>query len=195
MSFSLAAGIVETVLLEALATSPFRAIEGASSTIIADVTIEEAHDDQITATKHPVEAGAAITDHSYKEPAKLTLRVGWSDSGNYDGYVSDVYASLLTLQQARGLLNVYTGKRVYQNMLLVGLTTMTDEKNEYSMMVVARLDEIIIVSTQTTTLPTTSNQANPANTAPPANGGQQQTTQGTSADQSLLSSATGKSVN
>ena len=189
MSFSLAAGVLETVLLDAASTSPYRAIQGSSATIIADVTIEEAHDDQVTLTKHPVELGAAITDHAYKEPAVLNLRVGWSDSGNYDGYINDTYAALLQMQAARGLLNVYSSKRVYQNMVLKGLTTMTDEKHEYSMLIVARFEEIIIVTTQTTNLPASSNQANPQNTAPPTNSGQLQTQSGTTQDQSLLSQA------
>ncbi len=44
------------------------------------VPILEAHKDDLTITDHPVEQGATITDHAYKLPAMLTLRLGWSTS-------------------------------------------------------------------------------------------------------------------
>jgi hypothetical protein len=184
---SLAVGAVETILLQAISGGPFRAI----GSIIADVTVEEAHNDTATATKNPVEVGAAITDHVFINPAELVIHAGWSDSGNYDGYVQDVYAALLQLQAARQLLNVYTGKRAYSNMLLLGVATVTSDQTEFSLMVVARLEQAIIVQTSSTTLPAVANQANPASTAPPANAGTQQTTPPTSQQQSMLSSMTG----
>ena len=182
---SLAAGVAETILLQALTVVPYRAI----GTIIADVTVEEQHSDTLTTTKHPVELGASITDHAYKEPAQLTLRVGWSDSGNYDGYVNDVYNELLSLQASAQLQNIYTGKRSYQNMLILNVTTMTDEKSPQTLMVVARCEEIIIVTTQTSTLPPAANQANPQNTQAPVNSGTQQTTPATQQDVSLYGQA------
>ena len=36
--------------------------------IIPDVTIEEVHTDEIELTQHPVQQGAAITDHKFKKP-------------------------------------------------------------------------------------------------------------------------------
>jgi hypothetical protein len=60
-------------------------------------------------------------------------------------------------------------------------------------MIVARCEEIIIVSVSTGNLPPTQNQANPQNTADPTNGGQNQTTPGTAQDKSVLSSITGVS--
>lgn len=190
MSGSLAFGILEGSFLAAYTYSPYRAI----GSIIADVTVEEAHNDTVTATKKPVEIGAAITDHSYVEPAELVLRCGWSDSGNYDGYTNDVYAALVAMKNARQLITVYTGKRVYQNVLVLGVATMTDEKYEYSMLVVARIGQILLVSTSTSTLPPTQNQANPQNTADPANGGQQQTTPANTKQQSLLSQLAGYGI-
>ena len=47
----------------------------------AQVTIEEVHMDELVITEHPVEQGASITDHAFKKPAELLLRLGWSNSG------------------------------------------------------------------------------------------------------------------
>jgi hypothetical protein len=47
---------------------------------VAQVTITESHSDELEITQHPVEQGAAISDHAFKRPAELTLTVGWSNS-------------------------------------------------------------------------------------------------------------------
>lgn len=46
----------------------------------AQVTIEETHRDTLVITDHPVEFGANITDHAFKQPVSLVLRYGWSNS-------------------------------------------------------------------------------------------------------------------
>jgi hypothetical protein len=38
--------------------------------IIPDVVVSEKHSDTLEITEHPVETGAAISDHAYKRPAK-----------------------------------------------------------------------------------------------------------------------------
>lgn len=44
------------------------------------VPVIEEHRDELVITEHPVEQGAVVTDHAYKLPALLTLRLGWSTS-------------------------------------------------------------------------------------------------------------------
>ena len=44
------------------------------------VPIVEEHRDELNITEHPVEQGATVTDHAWKLPALLTLRMGWSTS-------------------------------------------------------------------------------------------------------------------
>jgi hypothetical protein len=56
--------------------SPERSIGG----LVADVTIEEDHVDELVITDHPVEQGSTISDHAFKKPARLTVRVGYSNS-------------------------------------------------------------------------------------------------------------------
>ena len=132
---------------------------------IANVTIEEQHVDRMRVTEHPVEQGAAITDHSYKEPARLTIRAGWSNSsplalGN-PFYIQTIYQSFLALQASRQTFDIITGKRSYTNMLIEVLMETTDKEHENAMMLVLECKEIIIATTQTVTVPPAANMSNP----------------------------------
>lgn len=137
---------------------------------IADVTLEEQHEDELHITESPVDQGASVTDHSFKVPAKLTVRVGYSNSslqalGN-PNYVQQVYDAFLRLQAGRDPFSVITGKRSYTNMLIRRLTTVTDDKTENALMMVCEMKEILLTSTQTVTVPPTANMKTPAATAP-----------------------------
>lgn len=134
--------------------------------IVADVTVEEEHADELVITEHPVEQGASITDHSYKRPSSCTITAGWSNSsvsalGN-PAYVQSVYNEFLALQESRQPFDIVTGKRVYNNMLFKRLLVKTDEKTENALMLVAECQQIIITTTQTVTTPDPKNMKNPA---------------------------------
>lgn len=135
------AGYVADVLL-----TPSRSI----GFLIPNVVMEEIHRDELAIVQHPVETGATITDHAFKLPAQVEMRIGFSDSGQFPGYSKAVYAALLSLQLSRVPMSVSTGKRSYSNMLLAGLTTVTDQKTENALMIACRLQEINLVSVQTT---------------------------------------------
>ena len=91
----------------------------------ADVTIEELGMDDLEITENPVEQGAAITDHAFKKPARLRLRLGFSNSSPQAGgdplYVQTVYNLFLILQGARVPFGLITGKRIYLNLLIASL--------------------------------------------------------------------------
>jgi len=150
--------------------------------IFADVTVEENHRDEVIITQHPVEGGGVITDHAYKRPAEVEIRCGFSNSSaGYVGYVQEQYRALLALQLARQPFSVYTGKRRYRNMLIRGISVVTDPHSENVLMATVALQEIIIVSTQTTggtatgsstaAAGTSGNQADPASTGSVTNAG------------------------
>lgn len=44
------------------------------------ITLEEIHHDEIVITDHPVERGARVSDHFYKQPAEVIIRCAWSNS-------------------------------------------------------------------------------------------------------------------
>jgi hypothetical protein len=156
--------------------------------IAIDATLEEVLEDTLQVTEHPVEAGAMITDHSFVRPCEVVLRCGWSNAsaaallGNLTSllssgslsasdYVTGVYSQLLALQQAREPVTVVTSLRQYENMMLTSVRVTRDSKTSQALMMVATLREVILVSTFTTTLPPTANQANPASTAENVNVG------------------------
>lgn len=150
--------------------------------IFADVTVEENHRDEVIITQHPIEGGGVITDHAYKRPAELEIRCGFSNSSaGYVGYVQQQYQALLALQLARQPFSVYTGKRRYRNMLIRGLSVVTDPHSENILMASVALQEVILAKTQTTgntgsntaSPGANSDQANPSSTADIANRGDQ----------------------
>lgn len=172
--------------------------------MLPDVTVEEAHRDSLIITDHPVEQGSVISDHAFKRPAELVIRAGWSNSspqaggilgllnplgGGWSGYAQEIYQELLSLQAAREPMDVITGKRLYSNMLIQDLTTVTDEKTENVLLITIRLREVILVQTMSTTLPPKSDQAQPQNTASVESTGSKQLAPVT--NQSVLSSIGG----
>lgn len=157
----------------ALIFSPVRAI----GTIIPGVVIEEQHRDDAVITAHPVEKGAAISDHAFLMPATVEMRCGWSDTQGGPGYVREVYEALLDLEAQREPFDVYTGKRVYNNMLIRSLAITTNQQTETALMVVCSLQQIFIVSTQTTG-GSKSAQKSPSKTAAEADKGTKQVVEG-----------------
>jgi hypothetical protein len=157
----------------------------------AQTALEEVHHDALQITQHPVESGASITDHSFARQAELLLTVGWSNSNlkailgaieslftggtmSKSDYVTGVYSQLLALQKSRQPATITTGLRVYDNMLISGLTVKRDQRTSQILLVEASFLEVIIVSTQSTTLPAKENQAEPASTAEVQNSGAKQ---------------------
>jgi len=170
--------IVGDVLVVAFATGT-RSI----ANIIPDVVIEETHSDNLTITEHPIEQGASITDHAYKNAPELTMRVAWSncksanDRKTYGTVIAgriediaDAYSYLLGIQQNRLPIDVITGKRAYKNMLIKSLATSTDRRTNETLEIVVGFRQLIIVKTSTAKIEI-SNQSNPQVTAGTQNTG------------------------
>lgn len=154
----------------ALITTPTRSI----GYIVPDCTVTEKHSDRLTITQHPVEIGATITDHSFRNPATVVMEIGFSNStaGSY-GWDQVAYQELLSLMFARQPVTVSTGKRLYQNMLPGEIMVSNSQETEFALIATVELQEIIITSTSGGAVPASS-QAMPQSTAAPqANGFQQ----------------------
>jgi hypothetical protein len=120
-------------------------------TIYPDVTMEEVHHDDLVITDHPVEKGSSISDHSFKRPEEVDMRVGFSNStAQTEGYVQNVYEDILALQDSREPFEVDTGKRHYTDMLIAGITATTDAKSEFALYLVVRLKKVKLTSTSGT---------------------------------------------
>lgn len=156
----------------ALIASSVRSIGG----IIPNVAIEEIGTDSLHISDHPVEVGAAVSDHAFKFPAERMMKVGWSDSvGGYVGYSRQVYAQLLELQTAREPFDLFTGKRFYQNMLIAQIIEATNEETENGLLCSVVLRGINLTYTQVSEA-SAANMASPQQTASPINRGVQSLT-------------------
>ncbi len=160
--------------------------------IIPDLVLEENHLDTVVLTEHPVEKGAAINDHAFRRPSDLIILCGWSQSspsnsnllinnpiGEYvrgTEYIQEAYKVLRSYMDAREPMEVFTGKRKYSNMVIVGLNTTTDSRSEYVLLVYVRLREVIIVQTAAAVIPPRDQQKIPQATQPPVNQGSRQVT-------------------
>ncbi|RRA01115.1 phage baseplate protein [Burkholderia cepacia] len=159
--------------------------------ITISAMIEEIHSDNLVITEHPTANGAPINDHAYVRPRELVLKCGWSNSDysallgaasvafdttgantmTTGSYIDAIYSKLLQLQAARELIDVVTTRRKYSNMLVQGLTVVTDKQSSAALMITATMRQMIIVNTKTTKLPPRANQASPAATAETQNTG------------------------
>ena len=202
MSDSALAVLASAAQFGSIIVKPKRAI----GPFTAQVTIRETHHDELVMTDHPVEKGSTITDHAYKLPVAVTIECGWSNSpsnasvlsaasgivtgtvsgvgalltGNSQQQVKDIYSKLVTLQTSRVLMDVYTGKRLYKNMLIRSLRVVTDKHNEESLNVVFDLREIIIAGTTTILVSAPiAQQKNAPATAPVTNQGTKSLAPGT----------------
>lgn len=183
---------------------PFNEEGEALTPIVAQTTIEELHRDSLEITEHPIEQGAAISDHAYKRPVEVIITCGWSNSpsgpsslisqavglgaaiggtpvgvlasaiptinaaqsllsGNAPDQVRSIYEKLLALQSDRVPFDIYTGKRVYHNMLLQQLATDTRQETENSGIFQLHCREVLIVSTRVVSIPP-SQQSQPEKT-------------------------------
>lgn len=177
--------------LETIYFRPARRIAGFE----ADATIEEAHNDSAGITDHPVERGAAITDHAYRNPAQLTVVIGYSNSSAAAGgdptYVQRIYQQILALQNTYEPFSVVTGKRVYRNMLIQALATTTSRETENVLILTVSMREIIIVETRSTVVPPRAVQAEPEATQEVTSSGAKQTQPAPNANTSALASVFG----
>lgn len=122
--------------------------------ISIQVVISEETTDTLTITKQPVQTGSSITDHSFKEPTSLNMRVLQANNDLVTGLLSTfsgnglaaVYQQFLDLQASREPFNVVTPKRIYRNMLIQSLRQNTDKQTENILSLEVGLQEIILVS-------------------------------------------------
>lgn len=181
--------------LEALIMGTKRAIDpidlngvATGEAIIPDVTISEMHSDEVTVTQHPVDTGANIADHAYRQPATVVCTFGWSDSSRLinslmsggtgavgsllkgKGSVEDVYKTLLELKDKRTTLKLSTAKRVYPCVIITRITTTTVD-SENAAVIEITFQEILVAQAKTVTLASVQ-QKNPEKTASVKNGGQ-----------------------
>lgn len=133
----------------------FQSIFGGPSRKIDDIAvncvISEDTNDTLTVTRQPIQNGASISDHAYKEPTTLSMTAYFTD--NLTDSLMDIYDDLQVLQEARTPFDIVTPKRIYKSMLMTTLINHTDAKTENVLSISMTFEEIIIVSVTTTGVP------------------------------------------
>ncbi len=141
--------------------------------ITLDAVISETTSSTVRITKNPVELGADINDHAIIEPKEYTLEGVVTDSPLFGlGVISNIgntftqsgffgsssedsrtrsqsaYDALIALQEAREPINIQTGLKQYNNMLISNISVTQNKDNSKAIFFTAKITEIIIASTK-----------------------------------------------
>lgn len=122
-----------------------------------DAWLYLAHNSSLTITQHPVETGAAITDHSYVNPRRWTFNVGMTDViGNPNGSAPAIsrsvnaYNQLVAMQASRQPLQLVSKYGVFNNILVADVSAADNYQTKYAGRFTITLQEIIMVKNQIT---------------------------------------------
>lgn len=135
-----------------------------------DAVFSETHNNVVRITKNPVELGADITDHSIIEAKKLNITAEVSDTplgvaafgqivdlvtGLFGTSTSDnitrsnaAYNALVQLQEAREPIQVQTRLKLYENMIITGISTTQDKDSSRVAAMSISLEEVIITESE-----------------------------------------------
>ncbi len=122
------------------------------------------HDSEGVATEHPVQIGAAITDHFYVRPSRVTLEVGFSDllqsfvPGQYSGGSGsksvNAYQTMRYIQSLGTPITLVTRLYTYTNMVITRITSPDDRKTIYGARIRIEFRQIIPAQVSLTTFNT-----------------------------------------
>lgn len=144
-------------------------------TIAIQVVVNETTTDTLTITKQPVQQGAVITDHAYKEPTSFSHTIYFTSGGTTLGIsagksLDQIYKELLELQSSAIPFDIVTPKRIYHDMLMASLTQTTDKLTENCLAIHATYQQVILVPILAGTVPISALK-NPGSNAATQNGG------------------------
>lgn len=111
--------------------------------VFVDVVISEEHESVMTIAEHPVERGAKISDHAWRERRRVTLE-GVVDQSR----AISAYQQLLAVQEQAEPFSLVTGLMVYQNMLIERITVTRDREHPRVLKFEAECSEVKIVDTE-----------------------------------------------
>ena len=116
--------------------------------LVFDAVLKTDHTSKLTATSHPIENGANITDHAFIDPAEISIEIGMTDC-NGVGTSDDMFKSLQKLQFSRDPLTVVTRFKTYKNMLIMSMSVPDDFTTMNALKAMLMLREIPVVGTAT----------------------------------------------
>ena len=119
-----------------------------------DVPISETHETSSTITTYPVESGSPLTDHSYPNPRKLTMRIAHSVRRLDDRTqpqtlrMRDLYDNLLLMQELAEPVEVVTAITDYQTMLIESVVALRDKDRVSITEFTVTLKEVLTVNSE-----------------------------------------------
>ncbi len=124
---------------------------------VFDAILNVQHESTLTITQHTVETGAAVSDHAYVNPARLTLQIGMSDvatpiGDQFTGGSSrsvTAYQLLLDLQASRIPLRLTTRLKSYDNMLIQSISAPDDHTTAYGLRATIVLQQVFVAVVRT----------------------------------------------
>jgi hypothetical protein len=155
--------------------------------LVFDAILKTNHTSKLTATSHPIENGANITDHAFIEPAEISIEIGMTNC-NGDGVSNDMFKSLRDLQHSRQRIDVVTRYKTYSNMLIMSMSVPDDFTTMNALKAMLFLREIPVVGTQAVTVEERQTGGGQAQKSGSTNNGTKQPTQ---KNQSVLRQASG----
>ena len=118
-----------------------------------DAFLSTDHASRLEITEHPVQTGAALSDHSYLKPKELSMKIGMSDvaksivKGQFtDSWSRSVaaYQVLLELQKQRIPVQILTRLGLYKNMLVEVISVPDDSSTLYGLKADVTFKEVLV---------------------------------------------------
>lgn len=124
-----------------------------------DAVMHTETEERMTITSHPVQSGANISDHAYREPVIINMEITMSDAmasrvpGQFSGVGSrsvNAYTMLRELMHERMPVTVLTRLGSYENMLIESISAPEDVESINSLNINVSLKEVITASVSDT---------------------------------------------
>ena len=123
-----------------------------------DGFLKVSHQRNLTITKNPVETGSDVVDHSYLEPAQVTMEILVSDvheslvPGQFNQLTfrhTSAWAVLKTIQESRIPVDIFTKLGYYKNMLIQSISAEDDKTTFRALRATVQLVEIPVARVKT----------------------------------------------
>lgn len=123
--------------------------------MVFDAWLTLEHNTTLTVTQHPVEKGAAITDHAYVNPRRWSFNIGETDTiatpsvpGNSSRSIN-AYQILTARQAARKLMTLVSKYGSFQNTLIESVDVQDNYQTQNAMRATINIVEVIMANTRT----------------------------------------------
>lgn len=123
---------------------------------VFDAVFSTDHSANLTATQHPVQTGASVSDHAFMEPDEVSVEIGMTDTAaSVSGGASrsvNAYTQLRAIMELREPVTLITRLKTYRNMLITSISAPDDYKTMNALRASIYFQQINMVSVSTVTV-------------------------------------------